>query len=424
MNYKILIIDDEQAVRISIKNALENIGYDLVFAENGQEGLILFKKYKPILIILDLRMPVLDGLDFLQEIRVKPSDPYSVIILTGHGHNKEIKNCFNLGVTSFLRKPFNIYELIGQVKSSINSKLKDISLQKAKNELEQRVEDRTKQLQEMNETLKQKVQELIQAKEEAQFANDVKNQFLSNISHEIRTPFNGIIALTELTLNSDLDIDQRENLEIVKKSSYLLSSLLEDILDFSKLKKGIKKYEEVTFNLPKIIDAIIASFTDKANSKKIKLNYQIHPDIPNTLVGFAGGLKQTLMNLIGNGIKFNKKNGDVSLTIEKVSSLESCTKAETDDGLCLHFIVTDTGIGIPKEKQQMIFDSFTQVDGSLTRKYGGAGLGLSISKRLVETMNGKIWLESEVDKGSQFHFLAQFDNERESLTCTTDFPLA
>ncbi len=257
-------------------------------------------------------------------------------------------------------------------------------------------------------------QALLKAKETAEEANRLKSQFLTNIGHEIRTPLNGIIGMTEVTLYSVLTDEQKENLEIVRESALSLLSLLNDVLDLSFIEKGELALNTINFSLRETIDNTINSFLQRAQVRCLKLTYNVSPDIPDSLVGDSIRLRQVLTNLINNGLKFTEKDGEVIVTIELVETSYIhyvCHNRIGENDLCLHVAVSDTGIGIPDEKQKMIFDSFTQVDGSVSRKYDGTGLGLSISKQLVEMMGGEIWVESNLDKGSIFHFTASFEQQ-------------
>jgi PAS domain S-box-containing protein len=241
--------------------------------------------------------------------------------------------------------------------------------------------------------------ELARARDAAVESAQLKSRFLANMSHEIRTPMNGILGMTELVLESSLTHEQRAYLDMAKTSGQALLGLINDILDFSKIEAGKLELEAIDFSLRDTIEHLLKPLVVRGQQKGLELRTEIADEVQEHLIGDPLRLRQILLNFADNALKFTERGSIV---------VKVAAEAEGEGEQCLHFSVTDTGIGIPPEKQEVIFEAFAQVDGSTTRTYGGTGLGLAIASQLVEQMRGKIWIESTLGQGTTFHFTAWF----------------
>jgi len=320
----------------------------------------------------------------LRHMNAPVFDGDRVVVVAGVGNKPGAYDVSDVGQLTLLMQ--GMWQLLRR-------KQQEEEIRRAHDDLEVRVEERTAELARANV-------QLSHAKDAAEAASRAKSTFLANMSHEIRTPLNAVIGMTELVLKSPLSVQQREFLQTVRDSGEALLSVINDILDFSKIEAGKLALDCSAFDLRESLGDTMKSFAIRAHQQGLELACFIHPDVPHLVVGDYSRLRQIIVNLVGNAIKFTE-SGEVSL--------EAMRESHSEKDVTLHFVVADTGIGIPPEKQSAIFEMFEQADPSTTRRHGGTGLGLAIAARLISLMGGRIWVESEAGRGSRFHFVVRLD---------------
>jgi signal transduction histidine kinase len=382
---KVLVVDDNINNIYLIEDMLADLDVGIVRALSGFEAIEQTGSNEFALVLMDVQMPGMDGFEAVENIRRDPKNELLPIIYITAGHHdvyyrtKGIKT----GAVDFIAKPLIADIFMGKVNIFINLYRHRKSME---NDIIRRIEVES---------------ELLKAKEVAEDAAKAKQQFLSTMSHEIRTPLNAIINTAGLLRDEDPRPDQLDNIEILHFSASNLLRLINDILDYSKIDSGKFEFETIDFELRKLLNGIYQSFEYEAKRKGLDLNIEVGGSVPKVIKGDSVRLSQILFNLVGNALKFTH-SGHVKVKVDLSKELRGIAE--------LRIQVTDTGIGIPEDKQQYIFESFTQASSSTTRKYGGTGLGLAITRKLVELQGGYLNLSSKEGEGSTFEIMMKFQS--------------
>jgi|WetSurMetagenome_2_1015567.scaffolds.fasta_scaffold17121_2 two-component system, sensor histidine kinase len=399
---KVLIVDDNINNIYVIEGLLEKLELQTVRALSGPEAIDLTDQQEFALILMDVSMPGMDGFETVEIIKSRHENKMlNVIFVTALFDEPYYKiKSIRTGAVDFITKPVIPELLVGKVNIFLN-------IYKQHKSLEQEIINRIGAQ-----------EELVRARQHAEEAAKAKQEFLSTMSHEIRTPLNAIINTTHLLLEEQPRQDQLDNMNILKFSAQGLLQLINEILDFSRIDSGKIEFESLDFDLRALASNIFSTLEHDALMKGLSLEINIDKDVPPVLNGDAARLSQVLLNLVGNAIKFTRK-GRVTLTV----NAGNAGRNEVE----LMFNVTDTGIGIPEEQQQRIFDSFAQASSSTTRTYGGTGLGLAITRMLIELQGGRLILNSRVNEGSSFAFNLKFRPGNspeliETVKYTTGYP--
>lgn len=381
---KILVVDDEAdlelLIRQKFRHRIKNNELTFEFAGNGEEALKKLDVNNDMdMILTDINMPVMDGLTLLSKIKERENH-YKAIVVSAYGDMENIRTAMNRGAFDFLTKPIDFNDL----ETTINKTIEEITIIREGLEAREQLE-KTKREKEIAEIERKKAEE----------AKKTEQQFLANMSHEIRTPMNVVIGMTNLLLKTSMNDQQAKYINAIKHSSENLLVIINDILDLSKIEAGKIDFENIHFSLEETLNLVYTTLKFKAEEKGLKMHIDIDKNLPPMIIGDPVRLSQILLNLAGNAIKFTSK-GSVTIKCEKLN--------EEKKKIMVRFSIIDTGIGIAEENISKVFESFTQASSETTRKYGGTGLGLTISKQLVELQDGTIGATSKLGEGSVFYF--------------------
>ncbi|WP_420906600.1 response regulator [Candidatus Magnetaquiglobus chichijimensis] len=388
---KLLVVDDVPANRLALRKLLRQVRAEILEAASGNQALNLCLEHEFALVLLDVQMPDMDGYEVATLLRGEErTRDYPIIFVTAAYKDLSHRiHAYGVGAVDYIEKPIDDYTLLSKIRVFLELYHRRITTDHLLAELATANDALKKEI----EAREQFEQQLREAKERAERSVKAKSDFLAAMSHEIRTPMNIVLGMSGVLLESDLTPEQRHFVEMMHRSGGALLTIINDILDFSRIESGRFSLSEAPFSPSALVEEICNLMRLSVEQKGLKLAVRIAPDLPRAMLGDDGRVRQILINLIGNAIKFTER-GRIRVTLER----------HPEDPEALLFSVADTGIGIAPEFQTRIFEQFSQADTGITRRFGGTGLGLTISRRLLEMMNGHIWVESRPNAGSTFHF--------------------
>ncbi len=418
----VLLVDDQTLVAEAVRHCfVQESDIDFHYCSNPLEAIDIANQIKPTVILQDLVMPQMDGLTLVRQFRLNPQTRDIPIVVLSTQIDAGVKSgAFAAGANDYMVKLPDKLEILARVRYHSKAYLSQLQRDEA-----------YRALRESQQKLVENNTELILLNQKLEVATHAKSEFISHVSHEVRTPMNGIVGMTTLLLDSELTNEQRDYVDSIRSNGDILLTMINDILDFSKIESGHMVLEENSFNLRSCIEESLELLGPNAAEKKLEMVYSIDEAMPENLTGDVARLRQILVNLVGNAVKFTEKghinvhvqliNGDhyneylalhkqteSSLRLEDYSSITRIPEINAQSlqqPIYCHVSVSDTGIGIPADKQDKLFQSFSQVHSSTVSHYGGTGLGLAICKKLTELMGGCIWVDSQEGNGSDFQFV-------------------